>query len=78
MPTVPNLEPHCGSWMAVDRETGKAVFETWNRSTAEKINQDRYQVLTAAQYLGRFNTAVKRAGGVEPTREQLRAEGLIT
>lgn len=50
---IPELEPHCGSWIVVDRETGRAVLETFERRIAEAINQDRYEVLTALQYLAR-------------------------
>jgi hypothetical protein len=57
--TIPQLEPHCGSWIAVDRATGVPVLETFNRDTAAAINQSRYEVLTAAQWLARFNRAVR-------------------
>lgn len=58
MADVSDLEPHCGSWIVVDRATGHAVFETWARETAEQVNQDAYEVLTAAQWLARFNKAM--------------------
>lgn len=58
--TVPNLEPDCGSWVIVSRETGKAVFETYSRKTAERINQEKYEVLTAYQWLIRFNQTVRQ------------------
>lgn len=60
MTTIPNLEYGCGSWIVVSRETGKAVIETYQRSVALKINQAKYEVLTAMQYLVRFNKQVKR------------------
>lgn len=50
---IPELEHHCGSWVIVNRHTGKAVMETFNRKTAEAINQTKYEVLTALQYLAR-------------------------
>ena len=59
MPNIPALEPHCGSWIIVARATGLPVFETFNRRTAEAINQSAYEVLTAAQWLGRFNASLK-------------------
>lgn len=59
---IPDLEPHCGSWIIVSRDTGASVFETFNRSTAERVNQDRYEVLTAADYLGRFNARIRAEG----------------
>lgn len=49
--SIPKLEAHCGSWIVVDRETGKAVLETFQRSVAEKVNQDKYEVKTALEYL---------------------------
>lgn len=55
MATVPPLEPHCGSWVIVQRSTGRPVLETFKRQTAEAINQDAYEVLTAEQWLVRFN-----------------------
>lgn len=59
MAAVPDLEPHCGSWIVVSRATGEAVLETYERDTAERINQEAYEVLTAHQYLVRFNEAVR-------------------
>ena len=53
---VPELEPHCGSWIVVSRDSGAPVFETFTRSMAERVNQTKYEVLTAAQWLGRLNT----------------------
>lgn len=59
MSRIPPLERHCGSWIAVDRDTGKAVAELFTRRVAEHINQERYEVLTAAQYLGRLNRSIR-------------------
>jgi len=56
---VPPLEPHCGSWIIVSRATGKPVLETFERRTALAINQERYEVLTALQWLSRFNSSTK-------------------
>lgn len=58
---VPNLEHHCGSWVAVSRATGRPVFETFERATAEAINQAAYEVLTAAQWLVRLNREIRAA-----------------
>jgi hypothetical protein len=55
MNSIPDLEPHCGSWIIADRETGEAVFETWNPDTAARVNQDKYIVQTAAQHLAEIN-----------------------
>ena len=59
MATVPELEPHCGSWVIVDRSTGEAIHETFQRSVAEKVNEVRFEVLTAHQWLVRFNESLK-------------------
>ncbi len=52
---VPPLEPHCGSWIIVRKQTGKAVFETSTIATVQAVNRKKYVVLTAAEYLGRLN-----------------------
>ena len=52
--TTPNLEHHCGSWIVVDRATGKPVLETYSKKVADAINTELYQVLTALQYLIRI------------------------
>ena len=55
MNNVPLLDHYSGSWVIVNKSTGAAVFETFNKSTAEKINFKKYQVLTAYQYLTGLN-----------------------
>jgi len=55
MANVPDLEPHCGSWFILRRDTGKAVYETFDRSYAERVDQDIYEVVTAAEALARLN-----------------------
>jgi len=60
--SVPELEPHCGSWIVVSRDSGTPVFETFTRSVAERVNQTKYEVLTAAQWLGRLNTRGELGG----------------
>jgi hypothetical protein len=61
MNAVPDLEHNCGSWIVVSRATGKPVLETFRRATAESINQASYEVLTAGQWLARFNRQVKES-----------------
>lgn len=70
---VPELEPWCGSWIVVSRETGKPVLETFNPRVAGAINLARYEVLTAYRWLVRLNAAIKLAGGGEPDRWHLEA-----
>jgi len=64
---VPDLEPWCGSWIVSSRTTGLAVLETFERTTAERINQNAYRVETTAQYLGRINRAIRSNYGVAMT-----------
>lgn len=58
---IPPLERHCGSWFVISRATGRAILETFERSTAERVNQAAYEVLTAAQWLGRGNRQLREA-----------------
>lgn len=55
---VPTLPHGCGSWIVVRKGTLDAVYETWSQSVAEKVNADRYTVLTALDYLQRFNASL--------------------
>lgn len=58
---IPELEPHCGSWIVCWRDSGKVVGEFFHRPTVEKINQDLATVETALQYLVRINREIKNA-----------------
>jgi hypothetical protein len=61
-PTIPELESHCGSWIASTTIDGEArIRETFGRTTAEALAARGWLVETAAQYLGRYNRAVKVA-----------------
>ena len=55
MQTVPELEHHCGSWVVVSRATGKAVIEIFECRNAERLNFDKYELQTAAQWLANLN-----------------------
>ena len=48
---IPPLAPHCGSWVVIDRATGKAVLEIFDRKLAERLNFDKYRLETAGQWL---------------------------
>jgi len=54
---APKLEPHCGSWVVVQRTTRTPVKEIWDRRLADRIadNEPNFEVLTAAQWLAEFN-----------------------
>lgn len=49
------------SWVVVRKDTLIAVCELFEKSNADKINRDRYDVLPVGIYLGRFNAIVKGA-----------------
>ena len=53
------LDDGSGSWIIVSRETGGAVFETFNETVANAVNLDKYRVLTAYEWLAEFNRRVK-------------------
>ena len=46
------------SWIIYNRDTGKAVFETFEKNTAEAFKQFNgvYQVMPALQWLQHINT----------------------
>ena len=49
------------SWIVVDRASGRAVLETFSRHVAKSINLTRYEVLSAYDYLVRFNAKLKES-----------------
>lgn len=56
---IPELEHHCGSWVVCNKASGAVILETFDRRTAERVNQSKYSVETAAQYLGRLNNKIR-------------------
>lgn len=52
---IPNLPHSCGSWVVVNTETGKAVVEIFERSTAECVNFKKYHLVTTLEWLQSFN-----------------------
>lgn len=59
---APELEPHCGSWVVVQRTTRAPVLETFDRAKADRIarfESDHFEVLTAARWLAEFNASQK-------------------
>lgn len=43
------------SWVIIHNETNKAVFETFNKKTAESINQEKYKAIPIGEYLASLN-----------------------
>lgn len=48
----------CNSWIVVSRATGSPVLETWSRRVADAIRRDRFEVLTAHDWLVRLNQTI--------------------
>lgn len=48
-----------GSWIVVCKATNVAVLETFNPRVASAINRDKYDVLTAYDYLTQLNARLK-------------------
>ena len=49
------------SWVVVSKETGNAVFETFDRGVADKVNLNKYRVVPILEWLGGFNARVRAA-----------------
>jgi hypothetical protein len=47
------------SWVIVDKATGRAVFETFRASIADKVNTTRYEVVPILEWLHRVNAAAR-------------------
>lgn len=47
------------SWIIVSRATGQPVLETFSARLAGAVDTARYEVLTALQWLQRFNASVR-------------------
>jgi hypothetical protein len=57
---IPPLKPHEGSWMVVDRKTGKAVTEIFKNDEAiNRLNLEKYKAVPAGEYLGDLNKNIK-------------------
>lgn len=51
--------PSCNSWIIVSRDTGKPVWETYSDKLASAVNMEKYEILTAYQWLVRLNQSIK-------------------
>ena len=49
-----------GSWIIVDKVTGKPVCELYNAHNVARINTEKYQVYTAHEWLAQLNTQTNR------------------
>ena len=48
-----------GSWIIVDKATGKPVIELYSPATVARVNTGKYQVYTAEEWLIHFNRSVR-------------------
>lgn len=46
---------HSASWVIVELSTGQTVFETFNKSLADKVNLNKYKVVPILEYLQSLN-----------------------
>lgn len=59
MLNIPALPRHCNSWIIT--KDGQACMETWSRKVVEnaaRAAKPGVEILTAADWLGRFNSKV--------------------
>ena len=47
-----------GSWVVIRKSDGEAVWEVFSPKMVAAIRRDRYDVMTAADYLGSLNRAI--------------------
>lgn len=50
---IPELEPHCGSWVCTAPDG--QVLEFYSLNNVERAERAGWRIETAAQYLARFN-----------------------
>lgn len=56
---VPDLEHHCGSWIATRKASGEVIGEFFSRPSVERFNPETVVIETTATYLGRLNASLK-------------------
>ena len=55
-----DLDKIARSFVVIEKSTGKAVMETWNRGLALKINRERFDVLAIGDYLPTLSRKAER------------------
>jgi len=74
---IPELDAFSGSWIVINNATGASVCELWGRGAVEKVNLQKYSVLTAYQYLTRFNALAKIGCEPRPLEDQMGLDALF-
>ena len=57
------------SFVIVDKQTGKAVMETFNRATADAVNRNKFDVLPTLEYLQKLNRDLSMERKSNPTKK---------
>ena len=57
------------SFVIVDKQTGKAVMETFNRATADAVNLNKFDVLPTLEYLQKLNRDLSMERKSNPTKK---------
>lgn len=47
------------SWVIVNKETGEAMFETYNQNLLHIINTEKYEIMPILKYLGALNRKIQ-------------------
>ena len=69
MAKVPPQDERCNSWIVVSKETGKAVFETWNENVVIAVDETRYDIFTALAWLQKINREIRDRRELEARSE---------
>ena len=57
------------SFVIFDKQTGKAVMETFNRATADAVNRNKFDVLPTLEYLQKLNRDLSMERKSNPTKK---------
>lgn len=60
---VPDLPPHCGSWIVTRRSSGEVIGEFYDRANVAHFNPATCLIETADRYLGRINGKIAERKG---------------
>lgn len=66
-------QPAPGSWVVVDRETGKGVAELFDKKNVDQVNAEKFAVLPAMEYLQKLNANIKATGEAAIPPSQIEA-----
>ena len=65
--TIPTYKENpMQSWMIVNKQTGEAVLETYNKDILSKLNTEKYEAIPALKYLVALNKKIKENPTMKP------------